>query len=420
MAAAPGWFEDAIPAAVSGGTEVAGCPDCGLIQRIVFRADRGEHKCRRCDAVLERTNGRSLDAALACSLATFFLLFPANLLPLLQVSFASKTNHSLLLTGFVGIWRQDWPLIGAICGVEVVVLPFLRFGLLALVLSLLRLGVRRPWLGPAFRWAELLDRWAMMDVFLIGGLVGYARVQPSLPTQVGTGGWCVVVVALLTLVTRASLDRRALWRRIGPVEREFTPGLIGCYACDYPAPAACQGRACPRCGVTLWRRRPFSVMRATALTVAGFVFYPAAYLYPMESNIELGTPHPFTIMTGVGDLIQARLWFFAAVVFTASVLIPLLKLFAMIWFAVSVLRRSGAHLKLKTRLYRIVNDIGRWSHVDVYTVSVFLPLMYVPGLLSVQVGDAMAAFLAVVVITMTASELFDPRAMWLAAGERRQ
>lgn len=115
---------------------------------------------------------------------------------------------------------------------------------------------------------------------------------------------------------------------------------------------------------------------------------------------------------------QAHLWIFAVIIFSASVLIPLLKLFAFAWFGLSIQRRSRARLRLKTRLYRLIDTIGRWSHIDVFTVSVFLPLMHLSGLLAVLVGKALPAFLAVVVLTMLAASLFDPRAMWLAA-ERR-
>ena len=41
------------------------------------------------------------------------------------------------------------------------------------MLGALRLGCARRWLGPIFRWAVSLDRWAMLDVFLLAVAVGY-------------------------------------------------------------------------------------------------------------------------------------------------------------------------------------------------------------------------------------------------------
>lgn len=400
--------------------ELMGCSICGLVQVLPGRNKGGSIHCLQCDAVLERFNGRSLDVALACAATTLLLLFPANLLPIFQVNILSASNHSLLASGAIGIWRQDWPLVALIIGLEIVLIPFLRFGLLVAVLAALRLGLKARWLGRAFRWSELLDPWAMVDVFLFGAIVGYARVNSVLPIRIETGGYCLIAAALFTLITRASLERREIWRRIGPVARQRRPAMISCTACDYPAPRELEGQHCPRCSAKLWRCHPYSAMRAMVLTAAAFVFYPAAYLYPMEYSDRLNDMVGYSIMTGVMKLVQANLWFFAGVVFVASIVIPLMKLFAFAWFGVSIHRGSNSRLRLKSRLYRIIDVIGRWSHIDPFTVAVFLPLMRLPDLLSVVVGRALPAFLVVVVLTMLASQVFDPRALWLAAKHRPQ
>jgi paraquat-inducible protein A len=389
-----------------------------MIAAVCPDGKRGTLRCRRCGRTLERMNGRSLNAALACALATFLLLFPANLLPILQVNLLGATNHSFIASGVMALWDQRWALAAIVVGLEIVLLPFLRFGLLSAVLGMLWLGQNAAWLGRAFRCAEWLDQWAMIDVFLFGAIIGYRRVAYSLAIHIEPGGYCVIAAAFLALVTRASLERRAIWRRIGPSATRREREMICCTSCDFPVSSAQEGRACPRCGARIRHCHPFGAMRAMALTLAAFAFYPIAYLYPMESNDVLDELHGYSIMTGVTKLLQAGLWFFAAVVFIASVLIPLLKLFVFAWFGMSIHRRSTARLRLKTKLHRLVDVIGRWSHIDVFIISVFLPLMHLDGFLSIVVGKALPAFLAVVVLTMLATSFFDPRALWLAAGRK--
>lgn len=402
------------PAPDSG--EIVGCPDCGLIQTIPGGSRRGSWTCRRCGRPLERRNGRSIDAALACSLGTLLLLFPANLMPMLQVDILGRVNQTHIASGVLGFWNQDWPLVAVVVGLEIVAIPFLRFGLLTAVLAALRLGRKDPWIGPAFRWAEHLDQWGMPDVFIVGCAIGYARVAPYLPIRIDAGGYCLLAAALLALVTRATLERRLMWRRVGPVARELHPGMIGCTVCDYPSPADAEGGRCPRCGARITRCSRFGTMRAMALTLAAFAFYPAAYLFPMENTVQLNRVEGYSIMTGVEKLVEAHLWFFAAIVFFASVMVPLLKLFAFAWFGLSIHRRSASRLRAKTKLYRMVDAVGRWSHIDVFTIAVFLPLMEFRGLLSTEVGWSLPAFLAVVVLTMFASIVFDPRRLWIAGG----
>lgn len=55
--------------------------------------------CPTCTCRLERTNGRSLCAALACACTTLVLLVPANRLPLMRVSRLGMTRQSRLASG---------------------------------------------------------------------------------------------------------------------------------------------------------------------------------------------------------------------------------------------------------------------------------------------------------------------------------
>ncbi len=144
------------------------CTDCGTLQDIPPLPWGAIAICPTCDNRLERTNGRSINGALACASATFVLLFPANLLPLMHVSMLGMTRESRLGTGVVTLWQHQWVVVALLVAAFAIILPFVRFGLLSLVLALLQLGHRPHWLGRAFRWSLHLDQWAMPDVFLIG------------------------------------------------------------------------------------------------------------------------------------------------------------------------------------------------------------------------------------------------------------
>lgn len=399
---------------------IIGCPWCGLVQRLPEISGRGVIHCRRCDAPLERTAGRGIDAALACSLATLILLLPAILLPLMQVSLLGSVNRSTIGAGISGLWTQGWPLASLVLGAELVVVPLMRFSLLTAVLTMLRAGRRAAWLGWAFRITERLDEWATIDVFLIGCIIGYSRVAPFLPVEIGPGGYCVIAAAFMTMITRATLERRAIWRLIGPESSHVEGASIACSECDHIAPATQEGGRCPRCGSALWHQRPYATARALALTLAGFIFYPIAYLYPMEIDMRAGTPHAHSILTGIIELFQAGLWPLGIIIFVASVAIPLIKLFGISWIVLSSYQHSTARLRLKGKVHRIIVVIGRWSHIDVYTVAVFLPLLHLSGLLSIRVADGLPAFLAVVVLTMIAARELDPRHIWIAAHERHE
>ena len=87
-------------------------------------------KCGRCRTQLERTTGRSLDAALACAAATFVFLLPANLAPIMSVEVLGAERATRLGSGVLSMWREGWVITAILTGLFGVVLPPLRFGAL--------------------------------------------------------------------------------------------------------------------------------------------------------------------------------------------------------------------------------------------------------------------------------------------------
>jgi paraquat-inducible protein A len=69
----------------------------------------------------------------------------------------------------------------------------------------------------------------------------------------------------------------------------------------------------------------------------------------------------------------------------------------------------------RTRIYRIVEFVGRWSMLDIYVITVLVALVQFNALATIHAGAAAIAFGAVVVLTMLAAMAFDPRLIWDAA-----
>ena len=397
-----------------------GCPDCGALQaEPAWLPAGGVVSCVVCKTELERTTGRSLDAALACASATFLLLWPANFLPFLTTTVLGVSRQSRLGSSAAAMAQDGWPALALVILLFVVLLPFVRFGLLTAVLGALRVGRRPAWAGPAFRWANALQPWAMPDVFLLGLWVAYARLSATIPTFVGAGALCFIGAGVLSLLTRAALDKAAIWRRIAP-EAAAPHGeqAVTCPACDLVLPVEAEGAPCPRCRAVVHARKPSALMRGAALTLAGLVLYLPANLYPI-ATLPIGlTPTRYTVLEGVKDLVQSGLLGLAALVFTASFAIPFLKLAGMGVCVAAVLRPSNKHLVFKTRVYRLVEEIGRWSMVDPFVIACFVPVTRYNSLLYGRAETAAPFFAGVVVLTMIAADRFDPRLMWDAARRR--
>ncbi len=169
---------------------------------------------------------------------------------------------------------------------------------------------------------------------------------------------------------------------------------------------------CPRCGASLHSRKPASLSRTWAFLLAACIFYIPANVLPITTVTSLGEPQSDTIMSSVIYFIHTGMWPIALVIFTASILIPLLKLLILIYLLISVQQGWVKRREDRTRLYRITEAVGRWSMVDIYVVTILVALVNLGSLASVQAEPGVVFFGAVVVITMFAAMSFDPRLIW--------
>jgi paraquat-inducible protein A len=97
----------------------------------------------------------------------------------------------------------------------------------------------------------------------------------------------------------------------------------------------------------------------------------------------------------------------------------MLKLCGLAVLLISTRLRATSRLTERTRLYRIVDAVGRWSMIDVFVISVLTALVRLGQIATIIPGPGVICFCAVVILTMLAAESFDPRLMWDAAGTRR-
>jgi paraquat-inducible protein A len=191
-------------------------------------------------------------------------------------------------------------------------------------------------------------------------------------------------------------------------------GLVSCETCHLLLrPAGLEESGfCSRCGERLEVRRRGSVEKTWALTCAATICYIPANMLPVLNTSTPQGSEADTILGGVLFLYASGSWPLALIVLIASVIIPLGKLASLAYLLLSVQRGSAQSNRERTRLYRMVVFIGRWSMLDVFVDTFTVALVQLQPLMSVAPGLGVLFFAAVVVLTMLAAESFDPRLIW--------
>ena len=170
---------------------------------------------------------------------------------------------------------------------------------------------------------------------------------------------------------------------------------------------------CIRCGSFV--AAPSSSRRlevVAALSLAALVLYVPANIFPIMKMYMYGVYSESTVWDGVVLLMDSDEWGVAVIVFLASMVIPLIKLAGLFSLVVTARMGWGRRLRSRTSLYKFIDVVGPWAMLDVFLLAVLVALVKLNTLAKVLPGPGLAAFTAMVVLTMLASAAFDPKQIW--------
>lgn len=192
--------------------------------------------------------------------------------------------------------------------------------------------------------------------------------------------------------------------------RAIDLGLASCHTCGKLSPARLG--ECPRCHSHLHLRKPDSLARTWSLLVASAILYVPAMALPIMNVSGIGDNSSNTILSGVVVFWQDGSYPVAIIIFLASVVIPILKVAALVWLCLAASGTSPPSPKAHSKLYQLTEILGRWSMVDVFVVAILVTLVQLGALMTITAGPAALSFAAVVILTMLAAMSFDPRLLW--------
>ncbi|WP_338762871.1 paraquat-inducible protein A [Massilia sp. METH4] len=402
--------------------EPIGCHDCGALHRWHALSDGQRARCTRCASVLYKwyaTGPAPTPASMvAITLGAVLTYLIAQCFPIVELELNGLTSGVTLLQAVGVLWNERMEVIAAMVFFFAIAFPALELGALLYV----SLGLLKGRLVPGFhlllRVVQGARHWAMTEVLMVGILItaikmtGLARVIPH------PGLFAFAALTILGAVV-LRYEPRALWTlgdRFMPPRPPVTLAAdahpLECRSCGLVNQDRPEGGHCCRCGAVLHHRVPNSITWTWALLAAATLLYVPANILPVMYTESIGGTEGDTITSGVLLFWNTGSPGLAIVIFVASVLVPVSKLVALAVLAGTAQWRSRWAPAGRTRVYRMVEFIGRWSMLDIFVVTLTVALVRFQALAVITAGPGALAFGCVVILTMIASALFDPRLIW--------
>lgn len=195
---------------------------------------------------------------------------------------------------------------------------------------------------------------------------------------------------------------------------------MACHDCGlvhHVRPLRAGGAAsCTRCGAVLYRHKPDSIDRALMLTLAALILFVVANSFPFLTFQLEGRATTSTLMTGVIQLYEDGMWPLALLVFGATILVPLAKLLATTYVLLPLrLRRRVPGL---ASVFRATEVMHPWAMMEVYLLGVIVAYVKLSDLAKLELGIALFAFVALILVMIAAELALDPRAVWDRVGRQ--
>lgn len=394
------------------------CPQCDMLVELPTLAHGQKAVCPRCKSTLTHRQNQAHQRSIGYAFSALLMLVLANAFPFVYMRVAGITSEISLFEIPQVMVSDHYASVAFLFLLFVQVVPALSM----MMVVLLSLRSAMPlWLKRVMAtWLFWLKSWGMAEIFLAGVLVSFVKLMSYGDIGVGTGFVPYVLFCLLQLLAYQSLDRRRVWNDVTPAPRlPFAPqighsglaqGLRSCSCCTAMLPA--EQWECPRCHRHGHVRRKNSLQWTLALLLTSVLLYIPSNLLPIMVTEALGSSEPSTIMSGVVLLWGMGSYPVALVIFIASIMVPTLKMLALAWLCWSATGKGRQDNERLHVVYEMVEFVGRWSMIDVFVIAVLSAMVRIGQLMSVYPAIGAVLFALVVILTMFAAMMFDPRLLW--------
>jgi paraquat-inducible protein A len=416
------------------------CETCDLIVKSQEGSEGSKFYCPRCNSLLHIKRSNIVNALLMLTFSALILYYPAFFQPIMKLTVAGMSSLGAVGDSYVGFKEEGRPLLTLIVYATAVFIPFILPLFLFLVTLFNKLKILPKQQRLLLKIFIHLKDWGMTEVFLLGILISIIKMHSMAAITFLSGLYIFLFYTIINILILSYLDKETLWDEI---EKQLNDGeikdtledidinnlketgldsnLMLCETCGkiLPNNGTHHELECPRCLSNVHFRKPNSLNRALALLIVSAIFLVPANILPIMEVKFLGASSFSTIMDGIIYFFHAKEFGIGAVIFIASVLVPLYKVMVILIIIFSIKLKRPIYVNAKTKLFKSIEFIGKWSMLDIFVIALMTVFIRFGELSTTYAADAAIYFALVVIATMTAGHFLDIRMLWDSLEEEK-
>lgn len=185
------------------------CPKCLKLNHMINE----RQKCVRCHAMFHQRRPESLKLTIAWTVTAIIFLIPANLLPMMTFNKIGSSEASTILEGIHYFILKGMYPVAIIVFIASFLIPIAKILGLLMVIYGVRKGSKLSSKKRAqlFHIIEFLGPWSMLDVFVVGLMVGVVNLSYVTSIEAEAGSTYFACMVVFTMFAANSFDPRLIW-----------------------------------------------------------------------------------------------------------------------------------------------------------------------------------------------------------------
>lgn len=393
------------------------CLECDSLVSIEKNLSNQTACCPNCHEVLQNGASWSLKRCSIIALSILILLPFGLVLPLLNIELLGINIYASVWGGTWKMATAGYPYTAFMILFCAIVMPC-SFALLVVLIQWQR------WINHRPRYTLILlqkaKQWVMLDVYLVAIAVAAYKIREYASLGFNLYIIAFILTSLLTTLLFIKIEPKRWWESFYPEYLPLSPEhkypTTLCSVCDYTFDERIVDkkgrRRCPRCESNLDVPDKIKLQRVWATLIAGTIMMIPANLLPISSTFFAGTESADSLISGVMLFLNLGSYAVAAIVFIASIAVPVSKIAVILYLLLAIHFRWKHAIHRQMKLLHYVHFVGRWSMLDLFVLSLMMSLLERGQIISFSVGEAAFYFGAAVFLTMIASSNLDARMLW--------
>jgi len=198
-------------------------------------------------------------------------------------------------------------------------------------------------------------------------------------------------------------------------KNEILDSLDACHACDWLHERVAlndgEQARCARCGHLLESRKPHTIDRTLATSLAGIILLLLSLCLPFLTLSRAGINSQISVLDSVHTLWLSEMRWLGLLTLCFIVLLPLSRLLLLSWVLSRI--RFNRPLRQSSRTaFRWAVAMEPWAMADIFMVGVAVSLVKISTLARLDIGMAFWTLIGLIVVSLMINRFLNKDAVW--------